>query len=173
MRKGRVEIRRATGFRERSHRPVEGTVARYADAVRCTRGAAAIEFALVVPVLLILLLGLIEMGVVFMHQVQVETAAQAGIARAEQDGFDIPSIQTAVTTSTALTAIQALPAPTQSCGCVSGTTIVAASCDSACTGGVTAGTYVTVNTQTTYTPLFGLIYTSPFTLTGKAVSRIR
>jgi Flp pilus assembly protein TadG len=173
MRNGRVQIRRATELREHSHRRVKGRVARYAHAMRCTRGAAAIEFALVVPVLLILLLGLIEMGVVFMHQVQVETAAQAGIARAEQDGFDIPSIETAVTGSTALTAIQALPAPTESCGCVSGTTIVAASCGSTCTGGITPGTYVTVHTQTTYTPLFGLIYTAPFTLTGKAVSRIQ
>jgi Flp pilus assembly protein TadG len=173
MRNGRVQIRRASGLGARSHGRDEGCVARHADALCCTRGAAAIEFALVVPVMLLLLLGLIEMGIVFMHQVQVETAAQAGIARAEQDGFDIPAINTAVTTSTALTAIQPIPAPTQSCGCISGTTIVAASCGSTCTGGITAGTYVTVNTRTTYTPLFGLIYTSPFTLTGKAVSRIQ
>jgi len=44
------------------------------------------------------------------------------------------------------------PAPTESCGCPTGTTISAAACASACANAETAGTYVFVNCAIRYTP---------------------
>lgn len=42
------------------------------------RGAALIEFALIVPLLIFLLLGIIEFGIVVMHQLTLEQAAREG-----------------------------------------------------------------------------------------------
>jgi hypothetical protein len=54
------------------------------------RGAAAVEFALVVPVLVLLLLGIIELGYIFNQQLTVSNAAREGarvlaITRDESD----------------------------------------------------------------------------------------
>ena len=42
------------------------------------RGAALIEFALIVPLLIFLLLGIVEFGIVVMHQLTLEQAAREG-----------------------------------------------------------------------------------------------
>jgi Flp pilus assembly protein TadG len=47
--------------------------------LRSERGASAVEFALVVPVLLILLIGIIEYGRVFNTQLQITAAARESV----------------------------------------------------------------------------------------------
>lgn len=47
--------------------------------LRNESGAAAVEFALVVPLLLLLLLGIVEFGRVFNAQMQVTAAAREGV----------------------------------------------------------------------------------------------
>jgi Flp pilus assembly protein TadG len=46
--------------------------------IRSERGAAAVEFALVLPVLLLLLLGVVEFGRVYNAQMQLTAAARDG-----------------------------------------------------------------------------------------------
>ena len=46
---------------------------------RRERGAAAVEFALVAPLLLILLLGIIEFGFVFNNQISLNQAVREGV----------------------------------------------------------------------------------------------
>ncbi|MET3933128.1 TadE/TadG family type IV pilus assembly protein [Arthrobacter sp. OAP107] len=66
-------------------------------------GAAAVEFALVVPLLLLLLLGIIEFGRVFNAQMQVTAAArEAARVMAIQKQADL-SIATAVADAPGLT----------------------------------------------------------------------
>ena len=137
-------------------------------------GNTAIEFAMIAPVLAGMLVGMTDLGVGIYENMEVRNAAQAGAQYAVAKGWDSTAIQNAVTGSSSMSGISASPAPAQSCGCASGTTIAAAACGSACPGGATAGTYVTVNAQAQYTPLFaypGL--PSPMTLSAQSTVRIQ
>jgi Flp pilus assembly protein TadG len=50
--------------------------------IRDQRGQAAVEFALVVPVLIALLLGILQCGIAFSHYLTVTDAARAGARKA-------------------------------------------------------------------------------------------
>ena len=139
---------------------------------RC--GAAAVEFALLVPVLLAVVIPVVDLGMGFYQKMQVEDAAQAGAQYALAHGFNTAAIQNAVTSTTSLPSITATPAPAQSCGCPAGTSITAASCGSTCSNGLQAGTYVTVNATAVYHPLitYAALGTS-VTLTAQSLVRIK
>jgi|SRR5579862_1842605 len=50
--------------------------------IRSERGQAAVEFALVLPLLLVLFLGIIEFGIVFNHYVTLTDATRVGARKA-------------------------------------------------------------------------------------------
>src|SRR5581483_7955431 len=50
--------------------------------IRAERGQAAVEFALVVPLLLVLLLGIVEFGIAFSHYVTLTDATRVGARKA-------------------------------------------------------------------------------------------
>ena len=138
------------------------------------RGNAAVEFALVAPMLAAALVAMIDLGIGFYEKMEVENAAQAGAEYAIARGWNATSVANAVTASGTLAAISATPAPTQSCGCASGTTVAAASCGSVCPSGAAAGTYVTVNAQAQYKTILsypGL--KSPMTLSAQSIVRLQ
>ncbi|HWY14624.1 MAG TPA: TadE/TadG family type IV pilus assembly protein [Rhizomicrobium sp.] len=143
------------------------------NVLRDNRGSPAIEFGLLAPILMLLLLGVVDFGRAYWDQVQVTAAAQAGAGYAVKSGFDATSIANAVT-SGGPAAIQASPAPTESCGCPNATSgITSASgtppnCTGICASGGSPGTYVTVNSQVSFTTLFpwpGLPRPTPLTST--------
>ncbi len=143
------------------------------NGVTAVSGTAAVEFALAATLVLILLSPIIDLGMAFYQQLQVQDAAQAGAQYAAAKGWDSTGIQNAVTSATTLS-ISASPAPSESCGCPNGTTFVSASCSSSCTNGQNAGTYVTVNAQSSYTPIVPYsFFGSPTTLTATSVVRIK
>jgi Flp pilus assembly protein TadG len=150
-------------------------------AVRCLRtiveatgGTAAVEFAIIVPLLLAMLVPTIDLGMGLYQQQQVQAAAQAGVQYALTAGYNSTAIQNAVTSATGLSSITASPAPAQSCGCPSGSTISAATCGSACSSGIQAGQYVTVNAAATYSPLLSYpTLGSSVNLTATAIVRIQ
>jgi Flp pilus assembly protein TadG len=137
-------------------------------------GVSAIEFAFVAGILSILLLGVCDFGLGFWEQMQVANAARAGAEFAVKNGYDAANIQTAVTNATNLTGIQASPAPSSSCGCPDVRTgVTAATCGSTCADGSTAGTYVTVNAQVSYSTLFAWPgISNPMTLASSAMVRV-
>jgi Flp pilus assembly protein TadG len=138
------------------------------------RGSAVVEFALIAPVLGAALVAMVDIGIGFYENMEVENAAQAGAEYAIARGWNAAAVSNAVTAAGTLAAISATPAPTQSCGCASGTTISAIACGTICPNGAAAGTYVTVTAQAQYTTIFsypGL--TSPMTLSAQAVVRIQ
>jgi Flp pilus assembly protein TadG len=111
-------------------------------------GAAAVEFGLIVPVLALMVVAVGDIGLGVVRKMQVENAVQLGAAYAVVHGFDSSAISAIVTAGDST--ISASPPPALSCGCAAGSSVTAVSCGSTCPGGATAGTYVTVSAQTTY-----------------------
>ena len=147
---------------------------RLAFLMRAERGNAAIEFALATPILIGLLEPVADLGIAFSQQLQVQQAAQAGAQYALLHGYNSSAISNAVTAATALPSVSASPAPTQGCGCPTGTTISTVACASVCPNGETAGTYVFVNAQYPYTSVMPYsVLGSQTTLTAQASVRIQ
>ena len=137
-------------------------------------GVGTIEFAVVASMLATLAIGMLDLSMGIWQQMEVGNAARAGAEYASRKGWNSSAIQTAVTSATSLASITASPSPTQSCGCPDVTSgVVAASCGSTCSSGLTASTYVTVGAQASYStilPYPGI--SSPLTLTASAIARI-
>ena len=151
---------------------------RFLRALRRDRnGTSAIELALVLPLIAGMIVPLADLGMGAYTKMQVQNAAQAGADYALLNAastFDAGTIGTAVTSATSLSGLTADPAPTESCACVSGTTITdttAPPCSTGCASG-TEGIYVTVNAQAAYTPLFPYP-TIPSTVTFTGTSQVR
>ena len=147
---------------------------RLAFLMRAERGNAAIEFALATQILIGLLEPVADLGIAFSQQLQVQQAAQAGAQYALLHGYNSSAISSAVTAATALPSVSASPAPTQGCGCPTGTTISTVACASVCPNGETAGTYVFVNAQYAYTSVMPYsVLGSATTLSAQASVRIQ
>lgn len=136
---------------------------------------SAVEFAIVVPIVLLLTVCTIDLGVAVYDVMQVENAAQAGSEYAAVHGFNSASIANVITAATGLSGVAASPAPAESCGCPSGSSVVEpAVCYSTCADGSIAGTYVTASATAKYTTLIhypGLPAT--FTFVNTATARIQ
>lgn len=113
------------------------------------RGAVAVEFALLAPVLVMLLLGIMEFGRAYNAQITLSSAAREGV-RVMAIGNNSAAARTAV--KNAATGLQ----PTLTDGNI---TITPSSC--------TAGVQTTVNITYTLTTMTGIA--GPFTMEGKGV----
>ena len=140
-----------SSFRDRRRRASSGPLRRLlARAAGDEAGVAAVEFAMLVPVLVLMVMATADIGLGIYRKMQVEQAAQAGAEWAIRNGFDADGISNAVTSATnAQVAVS--PAPSQFCGCATSSGISAASCGTPCPSGAQAGTYATVSAQMTYT----------------------
>lgn len=149
--------------------------ARFKSFARDTLGGAAIEFAIIGPVIVILLIGVTDFGLGFYTRMQAQTAAQRGAMFATVNGYVPASISSTITSSRG--SIVATPAPTSFCACPTSSGLTTATCGTNCTIGTTtaaAGTYVSASAQTTYTTIFrypGL--TSPMTFSATQIVRIQ
>jgi Flp pilus assembly protein TadG len=123
------------------------------------QGAALIEMGIVGPVVAVMFLAMIDVSLWMVAKMSVERAARAGAeyAQAHADSFSSTAIQTAVSSAAGsrayMSTISASPAPIQWYGCPGATTGITTATSSAavCSTGMTAGTYVTVNAQSTFT----------------------
>jgi Flp pilus assembly protein TadG len=137
-------------------------------------GAAAVEFALLLPTLVILLMGMFDYGALAYDKMQVSAAAHAGADYAFHNGFDAGGIQTAVGKATTLaTAVKADNPPPQSAAyCVVNGALVKPT-GSTCASGGAPGTYVVVNAYTSFSPLVAWsAFVFPSTITAQAMVRI-
>jgi Flp pilus assembly protein TadG len=138
------------------------------------RGMAAIELALIAPILALGIIGTTDLGIGIYRKMQVQAAAQAGVDYAASHGFVADGVAAAIRAATSLSGIEAQPEPLQYCGCASATGIVGSSCTSTCDGGARAGTYVTVATRTSYKTIIPYpLFPSSFELTAQSTVRIR
>ena len=139
-------------------------------------GTAAIELALLSPLLVIMLTGLIEIGMGAFESMQVQAAAEAGALYAVNNGTtDLEKIRLAVTSATGTLGITA-PVPVVFCGCpvATGVTGQGSDCATLCADGRPPGKYVQVNALISRTELLSLPYLSlplPASFTGKSVVR--
>ncbi len=145
---------------------------------RDVTGVSAVEFALVLPILIGMLIPLGDLGFGFYAQMRVQNAAAAGaqyaIMHGWNNGANVSAIEAAVTSATTLASVAALPAPVEACGCASGTSIAPIDCNAACPNGNTPGSYVTVSAQSPYAPLIPYpIMGSSITLSAQSTVRIQ
>ena len=145
------------------------------------KGVAAVEFALLVPVLLVIALGLAQLGWLLSNYVMVANAASAGARYfASQRGTTAPltGTQTQVQTSAAVlnTGNLSITASVNGGNCTSDTAC-AADLTSAASGSAVATAAVTV-TYSSFSPLFkgafdGLYSMMPSALNATAVERVQ
>ena len=153
---------------------MHGILSKIASLIQDCRAVSAVEFAITAPLLIGIFIPLIDLGLGIAKNTQLHNAAHAGAQYALVNGWDSTKIQDAVTSATKLSPIQALPAPTQSCGCANGTAVTPVACSSVCSDGSNAGTYVTVNAQSSYTPVIAYpLLGSSITLVATSMVRIR
>jgi Flp pilus assembly protein TadG len=115
-------------------------------------GSAAIEFAMIMPIVVAMLVLMFDLGTGGYVKSRVQTAAQAGTSYVEAHGWDRRGIVRAVREATNLASVGVQAALT--CNCISGTDLVEIPCGSTCPSGVQPGTYVSVTASSVYTPLF-------------------
>jgi Flp pilus assembly protein TadG len=142
---------------------------------RSQRATAAVEFALVAPVLLLLLGGLLEFGwAVWSDSALCNAVSQASYhAFLTGSGVSPSSIATMTEQASALRGVTATASPA-ACYCASGTPATptpAASCTTTCADGTTPGTYTTIVAQYTV-PAFMPLFASP-TITETAIVRLK
>ncbi len=146
-------------------------------------GVAALEFALVAPFLLLLLVGVVQLGLAMYQSMQVNAAVGGGVVYAAARGFDPAGISAAVTSAASLPAsfgaVTATPAPAAFCGCpdAAGSVTVLGSappCSTAvCADGTAAGTYVQVGATLDRLVLLPISFGLPDTFAATAVVRIQ
>jgi Flp pilus assembly protein TadG len=135
------------------------------------RGVAAVEFALIAPVLCLLVAGLIDGSRLIVQTMQVKAAAQAGADYARKNGWDAAAISNAVTSATSIT-VNASPAPAQTTACVSGM-VIAPTAGATCAAGGTPGKFITVAAQAPFASIMpwpGL--SQPTTVAAQSVVRL-
>ena len=142
-------------------------------------GMAAVEFTMVAPVLMLLLVATADVGTGLYRKMQVESAAQAGAHYVTLNGFDESTISGAITAGTSLP-VSASPAPARFCGCPTGAGVSTLDCTGTCADGSTPGTYVRVSAQAAYGSWLsypnvsdGWNMTNQFMLTAQTVVRIQ
>lgn len=106
----------------------------------CEKGTSAIEFGLLAPILLIMLLGLIDFGFAWIKKMELSSAARAGAQYALLEGYDSTTVQSVVTNATNLTDIT-FDTLTTYCQCEDGTSVT---CGDTCTDGSSNRKWVTI-----------------------------
>lgn len=137
-------------------------------------GAALVEFALILPLLFLLMVGLFDLGFAGYGWLQVQAAAEAGAQYAIRNTWSSAAIASEVAGATGARAISATPAPAQICACADGGIFTQTDCTATCASGNTPGRYASVSAQMEYQtilPYPGI--PSPLLLSGHAYRRLR
>jgi Flp pilus assembly protein TadG len=122
--------------------------------LRETDGGPAVEFGIIFPIFLILILAIAEYGSVIFQIMAVSNAAQVGANYAMLNGYDPAIIKNKVNAATGIAATNI--AVTEICGCPTGRSVSNLGCSpnpAPCAGNQTPGTYVTVTITQPYSPV--------------------
>jgi Flp pilus assembly protein TadG len=137
------------------------------------RGTAAVEFAIIIPIVVVMAIATLDFAQGIYRKMQVQNAAQMGAQYAVARGYDKTSIANVVT-STGFAAVEASPEPSQFCGCATSTGIDVIDCNLKCSGGTAPGTYVRVSAKANYSPLIPYpLVPSSFTFRAQSTVRIQ
>jgi Flp pilus assembly protein TadG len=114
-------------------------------------GVTAVEFAIIAPLLIGMMMTIADLGLAIYTDVQLANAAQAGATYAMQKGYDGAGMTTVAQASTRLTGVTV--ATSQYCGCPSASGIASITCGSNCSDGLTAGTFAQISATKDYSTL--------------------
>ncbi len=144
---------------------------------KALRGVAAIEFALLSPLFVILLSGIVELGMAGYQAMQVQAAVEAGALYAAQNGANnLAAIGQAVINATGTSGITATPAPTSFCGCPGAAGVISqgSNCTAVCSDGTAPGQYVQVGASLAHQTLMPFLQLPlPATLTAQSIVRVQ
>lgn len=140
------------------------------------RGQNLVELAVIITALLLLVLGVIDIGRALYIKVEVANSARAGALYGSQSPIaanDTAGITYAVQHESAdLISIIATPTTSYTCQCLGGSTVSCASPSSTCGTEPLIG-WLTVSTQVTYTPWFSVpFFGLPATYTIKGFAEM-
>jgi hypothetical protein len=162
-------------------------------------GNVVIEFALVAPILVVLIVNILDFSSLIWDQMEVDYSAQMGAQAAYKTcsagtlpaklNSNCPTLTFAVTTAVQATSLGTGVTltsgyPTETYYCVSGTTLQSVGsyssppspldCSAAGSASTRPGDYIEVDVSYSYTPTFaGLSLASARTLTGKSMERLK
>jgi len=138
------------------------------------KGAAAIEFALLLPLFFLLLAGLTEVGFSAYEAMLVRNSTEAGAIYAAKNGWDASGITAAVVNATGVSGITASPAPSLFCGCPASGGITTIVCTSTCTGGISPGQYVKISALISHQKIISYPGSNiPTTFSSQSIIRIQ
>ena len=138
-----------------------------------SQGNAAIEFALLLPVLFLLVSGVINFGLILVNQNQLNGVVSSGMLYAFGVSSVPAAVQTAMTNSTTnlgpLAQSPLTVTATTFCQCIDGSKPL---CTSTCPGGVTPPKYVTVTAQSQVSLVaLDFVLTNPFVTNASGTIR--
>ena len=145
---------------------------RCASVARSCSGSAAIEFGLAIPLLVLILMGVVELGDTMYRAMQVYNSVEAGMLYAAKNGFDAAGISAAVVDATGTQGVTATPAPEQFCGCPTASGIIATTCNATCSGGGSPGQYARSARQCRARSSCPTRTALPSTLTAQSILRL-
>lgn len=139
--------------------------------IRCRDGVGAVEFALLLPILLLLLLAVADFGLAVNEKMRLTGAARAGAQWAYKKSGDTGGVALAVQQAAGLEPSRITIATQSFCGCISG---VAVACLGTCNDGNGVRTYVTVTVSESWAPLIAsAAMDGPVSLSGTATLRLK
>ncbi len=159
-------------LQEQAHSP-PGAVPRaakrlFASLASPRQGAAAVEFALLVPVLLVIGMALIDLGMAVFNKMELMSAVRTGAQVALMDSSNTTEIVSAVTNSTDLSPTIIT---TPFCECSDGTPI---GCGGSCTSPLIKRTFMTISATQSFTPITPRLipgFMESFSLSGQVTVR--
>ena len=136
--------------------------------LKTSRGNVAIEFALVLPIIILLFSGVVNFGLILANKNQLNGVVSAGLLFAMGNSSIPAAVQTAMATSTTNLSPLTTTATTF-CRCLNGTT---PACNTTCSDGAAPVKYVTV-TATSEVNLIALnfVLPDPFITTAQGTIR--
>ncbi|MGE5504577.1 MAG: TadE/TadG family type IV pilus assembly protein [Actinomycetota bacterium] len=114
---------------------------------RCRRGVTAVEFALTLPFMMVMLVGLAEFGLAVNEKMRLESAAWAGVQYGYSHTTDTAGMVSAVQQGAGLDPSKITVATAFSWGCADGSTVAQ---DATCGDGSQKRSYVTVTVTETW-----------------------
>lgn len=132
------------------------------------RGVAVIEFALVLPLLVLLLGAAVNYGLIISKKIELSNAVNVGLLYAFGNSSVIANVQTEVNNSTNIE-IETVVV-TQYCQCLDGSKPV---CGQTCSDGYKAPSYVAIEaTSNVETYPLGPVMTNPYPITANGIIRV-
>jgi Flp pilus assembly protein TadG len=118
---------------------------------RASDGAAAVEFAIAMPFLAAMLIGIVQYGGLIIANQQMHDGVANAAVYVMRGGSDATTIQSMATTAWPNKPADASVSATQACSCAG----VGHACDSLCADGAYPQSFTTISATGTYTGVWG------------------